>query len=144
MQHRNALAPSQDGYWYGGIPVRKPYKSELDFFNKTGIPGYAAADDRVVLNPNAENNVNMDSIHKNEASRIIMRTRPDMVPPLDLTDEQTGFLDATTYKAASPEQRAATIMARLISGDNTGGAPTSNQLEFMNRLRRSLYSNQGK
>lgn len=34
-----------------GVQERVPYPGEVDFFKSSGIPGYAADDDQIVMNP---------------------------------------------------------------------------------------------
>jgi hypothetical protein len=64
--------------------------------------------------------------------------KPQYRPDFDLTDEQVRFLDSTTYRNASEDDRKATIAARLLSGDPSGGVPTSEQSMFINDIKQAL------
>jgi hypothetical protein len=132
----------------GGMPQlpkqqtveRTPYQSELDYFkaNPT-VAGMATEDNRVIINPYS--NLTKDeknSVFQNEKARIIMRTDEKAKPRFLLTDEQKKFLDGTTYKNAAPQDRAATIAARILTGDPSAGKPTKEQLEFVNKLKKMI------
>jgi hypothetical protein len=67
-----------------------------------------------------------------------MRTDEKAKPTFSLTDEQKKFLDSNTYKDASPQDRAATIAARILTGDPSAGKPTKEQLEFVDKLKRMM------
>lgn len=118
-----------------GVKTRAPSQTEIEFFNRSGIPGYASDDGFVVLSPSPPNGVNMEAIAKNEAARVFMRKNPKYAPRFDLTSEQRAFLDSTSYANATDEERAATIAARLFSGDPSAGSPTPEQEEFIKQLR---------
>ena len=122
-----------------GIRFRQPYESELEYFKKnTNVAGMATDDDAVILNPFSNlKEKEYQAVAINEASRILMR-RPSYMPDFDLTDEQTRFLDSTTYRTASDQDRKATIAARLISGDPSGGISTSEQSAFIKTLKQAL------
>jgi hypothetical protein len=60
------------------------------------------------------------------------------MPKFAITDAQKQFLDSTMYKNAPPESRAATIAARLISGDPSAGTATPEQNMYVNALRRQM------
>jgi len=118
-----------------GMTERAPSASELDFFRRTGVPGYAASDDRVVMNPSPAEGVNYDAVRQNEAARIFMRQNQDYQPGFGLTDEQNQFLGKTGYAGAPDADRQATIAARIYSGDPSGGVPTPEQQQFVKRLQ---------
>ena len=95
--------------------LRDPYESELEYFKTNPhVGGMATEDARVILNPYSQN-VNRDAIYQNELARLYMRENES--PRFKLTPEQIKFLDATTYRNASPEDRNQTIAARILSGD---------------------------
>jgi hypothetical protein len=132
----------------GGLPQqpkqqtgpRTPYQSELDYFkaNPT-VTGMAAEDNRVIINPYSNlTESEKNSVFQNESARIIMRTDEKAKPTFSLTDEQKKFLDSNTYKDASPQDRAATIAARILTGDPSAGKPTKEQLEFVDKLKRMM------
>ena len=129
------LASRNPMYTYGGIPTRQPYQSESDFFRSSGVPGYAAEDNAVVMNPLA--NLMPDqkrAVLMNEAARVWMRQN-NLTPNFGLTPQQSQSLGATAYKDAPEQDRAATTVARLLSGDPSGGDPTPEQSAFVKRLR---------
>ncbi len=133
----------------GGIPqqqpkqqtgLRTPYQSELDYFkaNPT-VTGMAAEDNRVIINPYSNlTEAEKNSVFQNESARIIMRTDEKAKPTFSLTDEQKKFLDSNAYKDASPQDRAATIASRILTGDPSAGKPTKEQLEFVDKLKRMM------
>jgi len=67
-----------------------------------------------------------------------MRTNEKAKPRFSLTDEQKKFLDGTTYKNATSQDRAATIAARILAGDPSAGKPTKEQLEFVDKLKKMI------
>jgi hypothetical protein len=126
-----------------GIEMRKPYASELKYFKKNAnVAGMATEDNRVILNPYS--NLNPDqyqSVAVNEASRIMMR-QPEFKPDFELTNQQKSFLDTTTYRNATEDERRATIAARILSGDSSAGVATSEQNMFVDRLKSAFQANQ--
>ena len=122
-----------------GIKTRKPYESELEYFKRnTNVSGMATEDNAVILNPFSNlKDSEYQAVAINESSRILMR-QPKYAPDFDLTEQQTRFLDSTTYRNASEDDRKATIAARLLSGDQTGGVPTSEQSVFIKTLQKAL------
>ena len=122
-----------------GIKTRKPYESELEYFRRnTNVSGMATEDNAVILNPFSGLKDNeYQAVAINESSRILMR-QPKYAPDFDLTDQQVRFLDSTTYRNASEDDRKATIAARLLSGDPSGGVPTSEQSVFIKTLQQAL------
>jgi hypothetical protein len=122
-----------------GIEMRKPYAGELEYFKKnSNVAGMATEDNKVILNPYSNLKPEQyQSVAVNEASRIVMR-RPEFKPDFELTNQQKAFLDTTTYKSASEEERKATIAARILSDDPSSGVPTAQQNLFVNFLRMEL------
>lgn len=122
-----------------GIKTRKPYDTELEYFKKNpNVAGMATEDNKVILNPYSELNEDQyKSVALNEAARIVMRS-PQNMPNFDLTDQQKRFLDTTSYRTASETDRKATIAARILSKDESGGVPTSEQSMFVSNLRKIL------
>jgi hypothetical protein len=118
--------------------TRAPYPDELTFFKsrstgRNAVPAYAADDDHVVFNPFMEHGPEQRyGIYLNEGARIKMRN-PEFAPTFDLTPEQEAYLDTTDYAKATPEDRRATIAARLLSKDQSAGTPTKQQLEFVKK-----------
>lgn len=122
-----------------GIKTRKPSESELEYFKRnTNVSGMATDDDAVILNPfSGLKESEYQAVALNESSRILMR-QPKYAPDFDLTEQQIRFLDSTTYRNASEDDRKATIAARLLSGDPSGGVPTSEQSVFVKTLQQAL------
>jgi hypothetical protein len=122
-----------------GIKARKPSESELEYFKRnTNVSGMATDDDAVILNPfSGLKESEYQAVALNESSRILMR-QPKYAPDFDLTEQQIRFLDSTTYRNASEDDRKATIAARLLSGDPSGGVPTSEQSVFVKTLQQAL------
>jgi hypothetical protein len=122
------------------IIVRPPMKGELDYFKKNpSVAGMASEDNAVVLNPFSTLTPDeMQSVLLNEAARVVMRN-PDFIPNFKLTKDQEKFLKGTTYKEATEIDKAATIAARLLSGDPSAGEPTEEQLSFVNKLRNIFF-----
>ena len=118
-----------------GVKSREPYPSEKDYFkNNIDVTGMATEDNKVIYNQFSElSEEEKEAVGRNEAARIRMRDSR-YSPKFKLTREQRNFLDSTQYKDASPEDRAATIAARIFSGDPSGGKPTKEQLDFINKL----------
>jgi hypothetical protein len=122
-----------------GIKTRKPYESELEYFRRnTNVSGMATEDNAVILNPFSGLKDNeYQAVAINESSRILMR-QPKYAPDFDLTEQQVRFLDSTTYRNASEDDRKATIAARLLSGDPSGGIATTEQAVFVKNLQQAL------
>jgi hypothetical protein len=122
-----------------GIAMREPFEGELAYFKQNpNVSGMATDDNKVILNPfSGLKDSEYQSVAINESSRILMR-KPQYRPNFDLTDEQVRFLDSTTYRNASEDDRKATIAARLLSGDPSGGVPTSEQSVFVSDLKQAL------
>jgi hypothetical protein len=119
-----------------GIEQREPYESELGFFLRNpGVAGMAAEDNRVTLNPFSLNSPEEQrAVAENEATRVHMRTNPDLAPRFDPTAEQAQRFGAY----GSPDDIRQTIAARLFSGDPSAGAASPAQVGFIDKLRRHL------
>jgi hypothetical protein len=113
---------------------RNPSLEELVYFlQNPQVAGYMAPEggDGVVLNPAPRLDMEKQAVYDNETLRHTFRKEPTNVK---LTPEQTAMLDETSYRNASDQNRAATIMARLMSGDPSGGKPSFEQdAEMWNR-----------
>ena len=116
--------------------LREPFQSELDYFDKNrNVAGMAAEDNKIILNPYSSlNEQQKDSVIKNEATRILIRTGQVEKPSFDLTEEQNKYLDNSTYKNASEDDRKATIAARLFTGDTSGQNATEDQMNYISKL----------
>jgi len=124
-----------------GIPIREPFKGELDYFRKNpSVAGMATEDNKVIINPfTALNEQQKQAVALNEAARVWMRTKKEYAPDFALTKQQEQFLDTTTYRSASKSERMATVAARLLSNDTSAGAPTAEQSLFVARLRMAMF-----
>jgi hypothetical protein len=124
------------GYAIGhyGIGMRDPYKSEDDYFKKNPhVAGMAAEDDKIVMNPYSKlSEKEKQAVILNEAARVHMRTGMAKPPRFTLTPEQER---AFAQYSQNPEDRAATVAARLLSGDPSALKPTPEQMEYVNYLR---------
>ena len=108
--------------------VRKPNKTESEFFSANpSVAGYAAPDNKVVM-PKQN-----DSVFRNELARLIMNNRFPMLPPIN--SAQRDYLNANQHYANAPEyDRRATMLARAYSGDPSAGQLTEPQIRFMRQL----------
>ena len=126
QQTKTAL--SQASRW--AVTERPPVKTEIEFFNRSGVPGYAAQDDRVVLNPSPGAGVNMDAVRTNEALRILMRKEDLPRPTFSLTNEQMKRFSGY----GSEQDIRETIAARIATGDPSVPGPTMEQKSFAKQL----------
>lgn len=122
--------------------IRKPYASELEYFKKNpNVSGMATEDDRVILNPYSKlSKEEFDAVAQNETARIAMRKNPELQPNFELTEEQKKMLSSGSYADADEVHRKATVAARILSGDPSAGTPTEEQLQFVDKLRSSMSS----
>lgn len=122
-------------------PIReKLYPGEDAYFRQNpSVAGMAADDDRVILNPYSTlGPAEKRAVALNELARIAMRRQPTLGPTFSLTPEQEAMLAGTTYANAAPQERAATVAARILSQDPSAGQPTREQMEFVAKLRRAM------
>lgn len=126
-----------------GIPMREPFKGELDYFRKNpSVAGMATEDNKVIISPFTQlNEQQKRAVAINEAARVWMRTKKEYAPDFSLTKEQEQFLDTTTYRNAPESDRLATIAARLLSNDTSAGVPTAEQSLFVSRLKAAMFGN---
>lgn len=115
--------------------LRKPYESELEYFKKNPhVAGMAAEDDKVIFNPYSDvHPENSESIYKNEASRIYMRTGK-FRPNYDLTKEQ----EENFSEYGDLQDKRETIAARALSGDQSSGELTDQQRIFVENLKKKM------
>ena len=120
-----------------GVPERLPYQGEIDFFKNSGVPGYAADDNHIVMSPFNQSPVgSRDAVRMNEGARV--RMRDFGAPTFGLTQAQESTLGGLPYySTASDADRKSTILARLLSGDPSGGTATPDQQFYINSLLRS-------
>jgi hypothetical protein len=78
----------------------------------------------------------LDAVKLNEASRVFMK---NLKPTFALTKEQKNFLlENKSYKNASLDDQRATIAARILSGDPSVGSPTTEQFQFVEKLKKVM------
>ena len=118
-----------------GVPIRSPYASEDTFFKGSPhVAGMATEDNQIALNPYSRlSQEERGAVAENEAARVWMR-RPEWAPNVDLTPEQAQKF--ATY--GQPLDQRSTIIARILSGDQSAGAPTQQQLEYAQRLAAAM------
>lgn len=126
-----------------GVPMRDPFKGELDYFRKNpSVAGMATEDNKIIINPfTTISEQQKQAVAVNEAARVWMRTKKEYAPDFSLTKQQEQFLDTTTYRDAPASERMATIAARLLSNDTSAGVPTAEQALFVSRLRMAMFGN---
>jgi hypothetical protein len=110
--------------------TRNLYPGEDKYFkDNPNVGGMAADDQYVILNPYSKLSPQEKSaVHVNEASRLYMNKNG--VPDVSLTRQQEQNLAGLgEYANADPQYRKATILARILSGDKSGGIPTMEQSE---------------
>lgn len=118
-----------------GVNSTRPlYEGESKFFrNNPNVAGMASEDNEVLINhfsPLSEKEKN--AVFKNESIR--RNFNMNGVPNISLTREQEANLAGTSYSNASNQNRVATTLARIMSGDPSGGIPTISQLEAIKKL----------
>ena len=110
---------------------RKPSVSEQDFFRRSRVPGYAADDGNVVINPVPSAGVNYDAVRINEYVRQLIRSKRIPPPRFAVSDEQykrfSGYGSEADIKA--------TIAGRFMSGDPSAGTATPDQQQYIEQLR---------
>ena len=121
-------------------PTRDPYPSEMEFFRQNPhIGGYAADDDRVVVNPyNRLSPVENEALIRNESARIFMRRNYSARPTAEsfpLTEEQRGYAYPVAQPPMLPEAALReTMAARVLTGDPGAGQTTPQQARFAEEL----------
>lgn len=129
-----AVRPSVFGY-----PMRSPSESEMAFFERSGIPGYAAEDMAVVLNPNSRLSPDeRAAVAQNEASRLWMREN-QFQPRFTPSPEQRASFVGTPYEK-NPNAMLETLLARLLSGDPSAGVPSQAMQVDADTVKRGLQS----
>jgi hypothetical protein len=128
---------------YGDKYRGKLYPGEDAYYRENShVAGMAADDGMVTINPYSQiSDQERQSVYENEAARLFMREKG--TPGVDLTELQDGFLNTNTYRNASKDDRIATILARLISGDPSAGDPTFGQTKAANKVRSGMEPSSG-
>ena len=107
-------------------PTRPPSADEQQFFDRSGVPAYAADDGSVVF----------DGYNKyldvNESARQMMRSGTPYLGRVPMTDEQAGQFDGPY--ADNTEHGQHSMIARVMSGDPSAMQPTDAQKLAAERL----------
>jgi hypothetical protein len=105
---------------------RKPTTSELDFFRRSSIPGYAAEDGSVVINPVPSAGINYDAVRLNEYVRQLIKHNRIKKPNFQITNKQR-----LAFKEYGDEEDIlSTIAARIVSNDPSAGDVTEDQKKY--------------
>ena len=107
-------------------PTRPPSTSEQQFFDRSGVPAYAADDGSVVFD---KYNPYLDV---NESARQMMRSGTPYLGRVPMTDEQAGQFDGTYGDNTEHGQHS--MVARVMSGDPSAMQPTAAQKLAAERL----------
>lgn len=133
---RTERAPRLLGRLPGGAVWRAPWPSEASWFRANPyVAGYAADDDRVVLNPCSQLKPRQfASVLINEAVRVYLRRRPRRCPLHTLTAWQR-----TLYASyGRPIDQVHTVVARLAARDRSAGRPNGAQKRTLAALESQL------
>jgi|TARA_R110000765_G_C18766432_1_gene589585 hypothetical protein len=115
-----------------GFKVRSPYDGEAKYFEEhPEVSGMAAEDDAIVLNPFVGPDIDLQSVKKNEAFRLLLR-KSGVVPEFELTAEQGEGFIGSPYED-DPESSRATIAGRIYSGDPSAKA-TDEQRKWVDQF----------
>lgn len=124
------------------LNLRKATESERKYFkNNPKVEGMMSQDsDQVVLKPKEMSKLTpreRRAVVDNENFRLFLRKKK---PKLNfkLTDEQRKNLSGTTYDKAGEYQRKATILARIKTGDPSGGKATKEQTTLLKQLKKEI------
>lgn len=124
---------------YYGVGLREQlYPGEETYFKANpNVAGMAAEDDRIILNPYSKlSPAEKSAVMMNEAARVHMRRGLVEAPRFDLTPEQEQAF--STYGDRKLDTMRQTLAARILSGDPSALTPTSDQLEYVKRLRQFM------
>lgn len=110
-------------------PTRPPSADEQQFFDRSGVPAYAAGletpelleDDAVVFSNNKYN----PYLDVNESARHMMRSGTPYLGRVPMTDEQTSQFDGPYGDNTEHGQHS--MVARVMSGDPSAMQPTDAQ-----------------
>ena len=123
-----------------GFPIREPYQSELDFFQKRKeVTGMATEDDAIILNPFSNiNEQQKNAVAKNEAIRLWLR-KNNVQPKFNVTPEQYKTFIGTEYaKSKDFNPMKHTILARILTSDPSAGKPTEMQMQWANWVKTQI------
>ena len=127
-------------------PTRDPYPSEVEWFRSNPtVGGYAAPDNKVVVNPfTTLSPEEIQGLIENESARIFMRQNYAARPTTQsfpLTEQQQQL----PYPESAPPQEPqhalrSTVAARMLAGDPSAGTNTQAQEKFLEELRARMLS----
>lgn len=120
-----------------GYEVRSPYEGEVAYFRGAPhVAGMATEDGKIILNPFSPlSQAQRDAVARNEASRLYMRD-VKYQPKFQATEEQKKFFANTEYGKPEHElDMKHTILARILSGDESVIPTQQQQVEADNILR---------
>jgi hypothetical protein len=109
-------------------PQRAPYHGEDVYFKANpNVGGMAAEDGAVVLNPHSPlSQEELGLVAANEASRLDMRHHGDLMT-FPIAPHQKQYFAKTPYGNADTQHQRHTILARLLTGDQSAGPYTDAQ-----------------
>ena len=99
--------------------TRPPFAGEQKFFDRSGVPAYAADDGSVVFD---KYNPYLDV---NESARQMMRSGTPYLGRVPMIDEQAGQFDGPYGDNTEHGQHS--MIARVMSGDPSAMQPTDAQ-----------------
>jgi hypothetical protein len=145
-QLQKERAPKQENFFISAIDpkenlFREPTESELVFFKQRPDVGGMMTQEDFMVTTNPYSTLNPDEkkqILRNELARVVMhRTK---VPEFALTPEQeVQFSKINQGKPyGSPEDTRATILARILTGDQSAMKPTNDQIKYANFLKEAV------
>jgi len=120
-----------------GVPTRKPFDSEMRFFEENpNIAGMASRDNKVLLNPYSTHlsQDEINAVSRNEAARVHMRKGTLARPKFGLTKKQK---EAFSVYGSEQDQKE-TIIGRIISGDPSALDATKEQRSYADRLLKAM------
>jgi hypothetical protein len=114
--------------------VRKPYKSEMNFFaDRPEVAGMASEDNKIVLNPFSKNTAEEQRyVAQNEALRLFM-LQNNFSPNFSLTKEQKNFFKNTEYEKDENSAKQS-IIARYLTNDPSIQNITQEQSAYAKKL----------
>jgi hypothetical protein len=121
---------------------REPNEAELDYFKSNPhVGGMATEDQRIILNPHTTlTPAQQEYVKQNELARLIMMKKG--VPEFQLTPEQQQYF--ATMNQGKPygpsEAIRATILGRIVSGDETAQNPTPEQINHARQLNMAIQN----
>lgn len=118
---------------------RLPYESELKYFKQNPhVSGMATEDEKVIINPYSNlTDEQKQSVYQNESTRLHLRKKTNK-PEFEITDKQKQFFK--NY-SDNPKDVRDTIIARIISGDESAGDVTEEQKKFASSIKKEMEKN---